>query len=198
MFIGIVGAAGLAAALLWQQRARQPLVLATGTFLTPGRELPDFSLIDHHGRNFARDNLRGHWSLLFFGFTNCPDLCPTTLTLLAAMEKSMLAAADPVRPSVVFVSVDTARDTPAQLARYIPNFDPDFIGVTGRDQASIEALTARMGVAASIQLQPDGSYSVDHSAAIFVVNPAGQLTAILTGPFTVDTLRNDFRRMVAG
>lgn len=198
MFIGIVGAAGLGAALIWQQRAHAPIVLATGTVLAPARELPDFSLIDHHGRNFARDNLRGHWSLVFFGFTNCPDLCPTTLTMLAAMEKTMLAAADPVRPSVVFVSVDAARDTPEQLARYIPNFDPEFTGVTARDQASIEALTARMGVAASIQLLPDGSYSVDHSAAIFVVNPAGQLTAILTGPFTAEAVRSDFRRMVAG
>jgi protein SCO1/2 len=198
MFIGIVGAAGLGAALSWQHRTRQPLALATGTFLAPARALPDFSLIDDHGRNFARDNLRGHWSLLFFGFTNCPDLCPATLTLLAAMEKNMLAAGDPVRPKVVFVSVDAARDTPEQLARYIPNFDPEFTGLTARDQTSIETLTARMGVAAKITLQPDGSTSVDHSAAIFVVNPDGQLTAILTGPFTVDALRGDFRRMVAG
>jgi protein SCO1/2 len=133
---------------------------------------------------------------MFFGYTNCPDLCPTTLTTLASLESTLRAAADPVVPQVVFISVDTHRDTPEQLARYLPNFDPQFIGLTAASQPAVEAMAARMGVMAQVRLQSDGTYSVDHSAAILVVDPAGRLRAILTGPYSVDALRADFRRIV--
>lgn len=195
-FLAMVAAAGLAAAIFWHIPASQPVTLATGTYL-PARALPDFSLIDQHGKGFTSAGLHGRWSMLFFGYTNCPDLCPATLTTLAAMERTMRAAADPVRPQVVFVSVDARRDTPEQLARYVPNFDPEFIGLTAAAQSDVEAMAAAMGVAASIRPQSDGSYSVDHTAAIFVVDPTGQLRAILTGPFGVDALRADFHRIVA-
>ena len=72
----------------------------------------------------APANLRGHWSLLFFGYTNCPYFCPTTLTTLAAMQARLRAENATVLPQVIFVSVDAKRDTPAQLAKYLPNFDP--------------------------------------------------------------------------
>jgi protein SCO1/2 len=197
VFMCIVGIAGIGAALLWHHPS--PAVeLATGSLITPAHELPDFSLIDQHGRKFGRSNLRGHWSMLFFGYTNCPDFCPTTLTTLAAMEKRLRAAAAPVRPLVIFVSVDAKRDTPAQLAKYVPYFDPEFIGVTAADQPTIEAVAKKMGVSVIITPQPDGSYTVDHSSMIFVLDPGGKLTAVLTGPFTVDALQNDFERIVAG
>ena len=99
---------------------------------------------------------------------------------------------------MIFVSVDAKRDTPAQLAKYVPYFDPEFIGLTAADQPSIEAVTARLGVGVIITPKADGSYSVDHSGTIFVLNPNGDLTAILTGPFTVDSLQADFQRIVAG
>jgi protein SCO1 len=134
--------------------------------------------------------------LLFFGFTNCPDLCPTTLTALAAVEKRLRAAASP-RPQVVFVSVDAKRDTPAQLSRYVPFFDPEFIGVTAADQAAIESFARQLGVAVIIGPERDGNYSVDHSAAIFVVAPDGRLAAILTGPNTVESVFTDFQRIAA-
>jgi protein SCO1/2 len=193
--VALAGLAGLSAAYHFHHPNAAP-TLAIGTYL-PARQLPEFSLIDQHGKTFVSADLRGHWSMLFFGFTNCPDLCPTTLTTLASMEKTMRTADDPVRPQVVFVSVDTQRDTPAQLASYIPNFDPEFIGLTATSQPVVEAMAAGMGVAADVRLQSDGSYSVDHSAAIFVVDPAGQLRAILTGPFSVDALRGDFRLILA-
>ncbi len=193
----IVGIAGFGAALIWRHPGGA-IELATGTVLVPKRELPDFSLIDQSGRKFDRTNLRGHWSMLFFGYTNCPDFCPATLTTLAAMEKRMRAAAAPVRPQVIFVSVDAKRDTPAQLARYVPYFDPEFIGVTAADQPGIETVARKMGVSVIITTRADGSYTVDHSGAIFVLDPGGRLTAILTGPFTVDALQRDFERIVAG
>ena len=194
--MGIIGVAGLAASLLWRHRA--PAVdLTTGTFITPSRELPDFSLIDQQGRPFGSANLHKHWSMLFFGYTNCPDLCPTTLTTLAAMEKRLRAAKASVLPRVVFVSVDAKRDTPAQMAKYVPYFDPDFIGLTAADQPSIEAVAKKLGVSVILQPTSDGNYTVDHSGAIFVVDPGGRLAAILGGPFGVDGLQGDFQRIVA-
>jgi protein SCO1 len=192
----IAGLTGVAAGLLWRH-SLSPVELATGALLTPQRALPDFSLIDARGRSFGPGNLRGRWSLMFFGYTNCPDFCPTTLTALAAMEKRLRASGAPVRPQVIFVSVDVKRDTPEQLAKYVPYFDPEFIGITAADQPSIEALARKLGVAVIISPKPDGSYTVDHSGAIFVVDPAGKLTALLTGPFTADALQADFERIVA-
>jgi protein SCO1/2 len=196
LFICIAAASGFAAALIWPHR-QTALELATGTALTPRQALPDFSLTDSHGRSFGSANLRGHWSLMFFGYTNCPDFCPTTLATLAALQKQ-LRADNATLPQVIFVSVDAKRDTPAQLAKYVPYFDPDFIGITALDQPSIEAVAKQWGVPVMVQPAKDGNYTVDHSGAIFVLDPAGRLAAVLSGPFTVSALQSDFRRIVTG
>jgi protein SCO1/2 len=196
-FICIAGILGVGAAIIWRHTA-PPVELSTGTYLSPRRVLPEFSLIDQRGQPFGPQNLRGHWSLLFFGYTNCPDFCPATLSTLAAMEKRLRAAGAGVRPQVIFMSVDAKRDTPLQLAKYVPYFDPEFIGITAADQPAVEAVARKLGVAVIIQPKPDGSYTVDHSGAIFVLDPWGKLAAILTGPFTVDALQADFERIVAG
>jgi len=194
--ICIVGVAGVAASLIWRHPA--PAVeLSTGTLLAPSRKLPDFSLIDQHGREFGAANLRGRWSLLFFGYTNCPDFCPTTLTTLAAVQKRLREGSAALLPQVVFVSVDAKRDTPAHLAAYVPNFAPEFIGVTAADQPSVEAFARTLGVSVSIEPTANGDYFVNHSALIFVLNPEARVAAILTGPFTVEPLAEDFRRIVA-
>jgi protein SCO1/2 len=171
-------------------------VLASGTILAPARALADFSLIDNRGRSFGAENLRGHWSLMFFGYTNCPDYCPTTLTTLAALERQLRAAKMVAPPQVVFVSLDAKRDTPAQLNQFVPAFDPDFIGLTAANQPAIESLAKKWGVALNIHYAADGNYIVDHSTVIFVIDPGGKLAAILTGPFTIDALRSDFQRIV--
>jgi protein SCO1 len=188
-------AGGIAAALM---ATHKPPVLATGTLLVPSRAVADFSLLDHQGRSFGSANLRGHWSLMFFGYTNCPDFCPTTLATLAAVEKRMRAEGSASPPQVIFVSVDAKRDTPAQLAKYVPYFDAEFIGLTAADQPAIEALAKQWGVVVSIRPATDGNYAVDHSAEIFVIDPKGDLAAILTGPFSADTLRSDIERIVTG
>src|SRR5271167_1922182 len=120
---------GLGAALLWRYSSSPQIQLATGTYLAPARAVPDFSLIDQRGAPFGPRNFDGHWSLMFFGYTNCPDFCPTTIVTLAAMEKN-LRGKGAIRPQVVFISVDARRDTPPQLAKYVPYFDPSFLGVT--------------------------------------------------------------------
>ena len=191
--VALAGLAGPAAA----PAASAATELATGSVLEPRRELPEFSLLDQQGRAFTRARLRGTWSLLFFGYTSCPDVCPATLTTLAAFAAELRRAGDAVRPQVVFVGVDARRDTPAQLARYVPFFDPEFIGVAAPDQATIAALARSMGVFVMITPRRDGAWQVDHSSAIFVVDPAGSIVAILTGPFSAAALAGDFRRLVA-
>ena len=196
VFVCVLAAGGFAAAIIWSPKP--PPALASGTILAPARPLADFSLIDNQGRSFGAANLRGHWSLMFFGYTDCPDYCPTTLTMLAALEKQLRAAKTVAPPQVIFVSVDAKRDTPAQLNQFVPNFDPEFIGLTAASQPAIEALAKKWGVAVNIQYAANGNYIVDHSTEIFVIDPAGNLAAILTGPFTVDALQSDFRRIVTG
>jgi protein SCO1/2 len=193
VLIVAIGCAGTAAGLWWRQHAPAAPQLATGTLLDPRPEMPNFTLIDHQGRPFTPGNLQGAWSLLFFGYTNCPDVCPTTLTTLAAMQKALRDARFVPLPQVVFISVDAARDTPAQLARYVPYFDPGFIGVTAATQPELEAFTSAMHVPVAIERAADGSYSVDHSAAIFVVAPDDRLAALLSGPFTAQNLAADWR-----
>jgi len=196
-FICFLVIAGVAAALMWRHRAA-PVELTTGILLRPSRALPDFSLIDQKGRTFGAADVRGHWSLMFFGYTNCPDFCPTTLTTLAAMEKNLVAAKAAVLPRVLFVSVDAKRDTPAQLDKYVPYFNPEFIGLTAADQPSIESLAKKLGVGVVIEpATSDGNYTVDHSGAIFVLDPGGRIAAILSGPFSVSDLQSDFQRIVA-
>ena len=196
MFLCVLAAGGFVAAVIWSPKP--PPTLASGTILAPTRALADFSLIDNQGRGFGTANLRGHWSLMFFGYTNCPDYCPTTLTTLAALEKQLRTAKTVAPPQVIFVSVDAKRDTPAQLNQFVPNFDPGFIGLTAADQPAIEALAKKWGVAVNIQYAANGDYIVDHSAEIFVIDPAGNLAAILTGPFTLDALESDYQRIVTG
>jgi protein SCO1 len=190
--LGILAAATVVAALHWWPKPE----LASGTILAPARALADFSLIDNKSRTFGSRDLLGHWSLMFFGYTNCPDYCPATLTTLAALQKQLRAEKTVAPPQILFVSVDAKRDTPAQLNEFVPNFDPDFIGLTAASQPAIEALAKKWGVAVNIQTAANGNYIVDHSAVIFVIDPAGSLAAILTGPFTVDALRSDFLRIV--
>jgi protein SCO1/2 len=113
------------------------------------------------------------------------------------MQTRLRAENTAALPQVIFISVDAKRDTPAQLARFLPNFDPGFIGVTAADQPSIEDVARKFGVAVSIQPAADGNYAVDHTTAILVLNPDARITAMLTGPFSADALRADFQRIVA-
>ncbi len=193
----VMAALGAAAALLWRHEQTVPQ-LVTGTRLEPRRALADFSLIDQQGRQFGSANLRGRWTIMFFGYTNCPDFCPTTLSTLAALQKQLRSIKGAVLPQVVFVSVDAKRDTPAQLAKYVPYFDPSFIGLTAADQPAIEAVAKDLGVAVIINQTEGGNYTVDHSGELFVLDPSGRVAALLTGPFTTQALAGDWQLITAG
>jgi protein SCO1/2 len=153
--------------------------------------------VDASGQAFGPERLRGHWSLLFFGFLNCPDICPTTLATLAAAKAALASLPAGERPAILFVSVDPGRDTPELIGRYVAHFDPSFSGATGSREA-IDALAAALGVAVMIgPPADDGSYAVDHSAAIFLVDPGARIAALFGTPHDADAIARDYRRIVA-
>ena len=161
--------------------------LIEGLLWPPARQLGAFALSDHRGQSFDPQRLSGKWSLLFFGFTHCPDVCPNTLQLLKSVAPQL-----PADTQVVFVSVDPERDTPEQLADYVTYFHPDFIGVTGTQEA-VNALTAQLGVVHMRSADGDaGNYTVDHSASIFLVDPALRLVGLFSPPFAGDALHRHY------
>ena len=165
---------------------------ANGLFLfdTP-RDVGDFSLTDHRGQSFARGDLKDRWTLIFFGFTHCPDICPTTMAELAEL-KSQLADTEASDARVVMVSVDPARDTPDRLAQYVPYFHPDFIGVTG-EFADILSVAQRLNAPFRKVSEPDGGYQMEHSANVMLMNPRGDYHGFFRAPLDIPKMRVTLR-----
>ncbi|HZO23233.1 MAG TPA: SCO family protein [Steroidobacteraceae bacterium] len=163
--------------------------LASGTWLPAPRAVGDFHLTDHLGQPFTAQNLQGKVSLVFFGFTHCPDVCPTTLAKLAQVRK---VAAVPAL-QVLFVTVDPERDTPTAMGLYVHAFDPEFIGLTG-DTQEIQRLSAKFGIAATRVELPGGDYTMDHSAAVFLLDRQGRIAAIFTPPFDIQRFALDLHQ----
>jgi protein SCO1/2 len=194
--VGIVAiAAGMLLSRALLHRTGGP-TLAKATLLEPSRPLPAMTFVDEQGQPFGPDRLQGHWSILFFGFTSCPDICPTTLALLAQVEKQLADLPAEQRPQVILVSVDPQRDSPEQLAKYVKSFSATFTGITG-EQAAVHEFALKMGVPVAISPLPGGSYTVDHSAAIFIVDPSGALRALSSTPHNVPLIAEDYRSIVA-
>lgn len=176
--------------------ARVPQAAMTaGTLLEPPRPLPALSLVDQSEQPFTLERLRNRWTFLFFGFTNCPDVCPATMGVLKQLEASLQDLPANERPQVVLVSVDPERDTPQQLASYVRFFSPSFTGVTGTQEA-LDSFTRALGVPVAISKR-DGNYSVDHSAAIFLIDPGTNLRALFSTPHEPARIGADYRRIVA-
>jgi protein SCO1/2 len=160
--------------------------------------LPAFVLQGPKGE-FANADLQGRWSFMFFGYIQCPDICPTALSLMKEV-KAVLAATPTVPPTptfqLVFVSVDPRRDTRKLLDEYMVVFDPTFIGVSGDDSA-LAPLTKNLGV---YYRRNDGAdqerYTVDHSATIYLIDPQGRLRAVFSPPQEASKLVADYRRIV--
>lgn len=157
-------------------------LIDAGIILLPqSRAVPDVQMTDQDGQPVALDSLKGKWSLLFFGYTYCPDICPTTLAQLRQV-KSELPKEAVERLQVVLVSVDPNRDTPTQLKQYLGYFDKDFRGLTG----SVED-TQTLSNGLSIPFIPADTskpgYTVDHSANLAIVGPDGRQRGFVRAPF---------------
>jgi protein SCO1/2 len=165
------------------------------TILPQPRELPPLDLVDQDNRPLPHDFLRNRWTVVFFGFTQCPDVCPTTLATLARMKQKLADLPAEQQPRVLLVSVDPERDTAAILKPYVTFFDPSFLGATGTLAATGQAASAFSVPFAKVPL-PDGGYTMDHGAGLFVVSPAGALAAYSSPPLDATVLARDFRKVV--
>ena len=174
-----------------------------GTILSPARKISIPALTKDSGETFSMDDLMGHWSLFFFGYTHCPDICPVTMGVVSQAKK-IATGNNHMFPEVFFVSVDPERDTVEMLTDYVRYFDKDFVGVTGEANL-IKALTLQMSVVYMIipadndtGAEPkDGStYTVDHSAALLLLNPEGKLAAFFNPPHDAKTILKDFQTVV--
>ncbi|MGD2007153.1 MAG: SCO family protein [Cellvibrionales bacterium] len=179
-------------------RIQQPRIMSASemqanglyAFETP-RDFGDFQLVDHRGDPFTPNALEGRWTLLFFGFTHCPDICPTTMSFLARLVEQ-LDGTEAANTQVVLVTVDPARDTPETLADYVPYFDPDFLGVTGE---FIEILGFARSLNAPFRkvTADDGSYQVDHSANVMLINPRGHFHGFFKAPLDLAKVKVTYR-----
>ncbi|PCK09389.1 MAG: SCO family protein [Alteromonadaceae bacterium] len=159
------------------------------------RIIKPFQLRDHHNKPFELTDIQGKWSLMYFGFTHCPDICPTTLADLNRMM-GMLEDEYAEQVQVTLVSLDPARDTPEVLAQYVPYFNPSFIGVTG-EFINIMQLTQNVNVAFNKISQGDDSYTIDHSSYLVLVNPRGHYHGFFKPPFEPTTLKLTLQSIIS-
>lgn len=153
--------------------------------------VPEFALTDQTGAAFTPEDLRGRYTWMFFGFTNCPDVCPITLNLLAQARAALQERNPAVVPEVVFVSVDPARDSAERIAAYVSSFDPAFRGVRGSD-AELGPLLAKLGVAVQKHAHGGDNYNVVHNPHVYLIGPDGSWIAVSSPPHTPETLASDY------
>lgn len=165
--------------------------LRTGTF-DPPRAAPDFTLQGSHGKSIRMSDYRGKVVALGFGYTSCPDICPTTLADLAKARRKLGAPAD---FQVIYVTVDPERDGAAQLRTYLGAFDPAFLGVTGTPGEMAEVRKA-YGIQTSRVGQPP-TYFVHHSSYVYLVDRAGKLRAAMPFGVPVDDIVHDVKALLA-
>lgn len=195
--LAIAGLAALALGVWLASRTFAPKVptLASGTALPERRAVADFALTDQDGAPFNRSRLEGHWTLLFAGYTHCPDVCPTTLAVMKALDQRLAARGEAVQ--MVFVSVDPDRDTPEQLRRYVRYFSPTLIGATGPD-AELQKLCGSLGLAfMKVTGASKDDYAMDHSAALVLLDPQARIAAYFQPPHKADTLAADLGTLLS-
>lgn len=214
MLLGFVlanSAIAAVAALLFLTRPTPPPQIQ-GVLLPQARALAPFELTDHRGKTFSNRNLQGHWHIVSYGFTTCPDVCPATLAELASF-RSHLTPELRSDLKILFYSVDHQRDTPRQLASYVSFFDPDFTGLTATqgEQAGAAAFAGSLGIMSVLTpaegtTLDEGDYQVAHGVTLLLLNPDGELQAVLEPGlvdaqgfpgFDIATLLRDYARIRA-
>ena len=185
----VVAAFGLWLGMRFANAPAQPK-LASALLYPEPRAIPDFALQQANGKPLTLADWRGHWNFVYFGYTTCPDVCPTTLAELKSVwaELGKRGVQDKLRFD--FVSVDPDRDTADALAKYVGFFSPDFVAATGTD-AELTKLTRSLGIVYSRTKKDDGSVEVDHSGSIVIVDPQARLVGLFRPPFAAKDLADD-------
>ncbi len=214
LMAGLIMAASALVVILAIFLVRKPALEITvrgGRAIIPVVDIPQFSLIDQQGLPFNNDSLKGHWTLMMTGFTYCPDVCPTTLSIMAAFFAKLEAMPEDKNkaPQFIFLSVDPFRDTLEEIGRYVAYFHKDFIGLTGTPE-KINKLVSGLGMY-YVYTDPDDDhllddvlhepakkdYGVVHSSRVLFINPQAKLVAVLSQPFEADDILTLFSQLQA-
>jgi protein SCO1/2 len=171
-----------------------------GTYLDSSRAVNTFALTGIDDKVFNNSSLKGQWTLMFFGFTSCATLCPTTLAELAKMYRILEHKKIKQLPNVVMVSIDPERDTLDKLSQYMSAFHSNFYAARGPED-DVKAMTTEMGIAyekvANGDANSPNNYDVQHSGTVMLFNPQGELTAFFTTPHHADLLAKDYILLVS-
>jgi len=185
ILVAIGLAAVLAAGIFLGLRTQAPSEPKYALVLPAPNPLPAFSLVDQHGNPADQTVFEGQWDLVFFGFTHCPDICPTTLQVLSTAKTALEERGQSPLPRIVLVSVDPERDTPEIMSQYVDYFGDDNLGITGSLE-EVRKLTSGLGIYFEKQSADGDDYVVDHSAAVLVIDPDGGFHALFSGPHVVE------------
>ena len=187
--------AGLWLADIYREHDSQAMLLPDQviTLFPDPKPLTAFALADHKNRVFDLASLKGKWSFLLVGFTHCPDVCPTTLAVLARARESIAKSAlGAENVQFVFLSVDPNRDTASKLGQYVAYFDTTFLGVTG-DDAQIGSLAGQLGATYQVTITPGmENYPVYHTTAVFLLDPRARYHAVFTPPHDAEAMSQRF------
>ena len=199
--IAIVLGLALAAGTFFALRMQAPSEPEFALVLPAPDPVAEFSLLNQHGMPIDQTVFEGQWDLLFFGFTHCPDVCPTTLQVLAAAKATLQENGQVPLPRIVLVSVDPERDTPEVMRQYVDYFGEGNLGITGTLD-EITKLTSGLGIYFEKHAQNGDDYgddyAVDHSAAVLVINPDGGFEALFSGPQVIDNYVHDLPLVMGG
>ena len=197
IFVAIAIVAAVLAGAFVANRLEPPATANSAMILPDPDPVPAFALVDQHGNDIDESVFKGQWDLVFFGFTNCPDICPMTLQILATAKRQLAEAGEEPLPRIVLVSVDPERDTPELMARYVDYFGEGNLGITGSLEG-IRQLTSGLGIYFNKQPSDGENYNVDHSAAVLVIDPDGRFHALFGGPHVIENYVNDLPIVMAG
>ncbi|MFK7889661.1 MAG: SCO family protein [Granulosicoccus sp.] len=161
------------------------------------RQVSDFQLLDQNGAPLDKSVFENRWSIVFFGYTHCPDVCPITLQTMKNVVEMLKEQNEP-EPQVVFVSVDPSRDTSEIMKNYISYFNEDFLGITG-DQNEMHKFTRSLGIVASFTANDEEpeNYIVDHTASLLVIDPKLRVRAKMSPPHEAETILADYLTIIA-
>jgi protein SCO1 len=191
--LGIALAAGMFLALRHDPAADTPVA---ATVLPVAAALPPFRLVDDEGNEVGPEVFEGHWNLVFFGFTQCPDVCPLTLQTLSSARAALAESGETPLPRIVLVSVDPERDTPERLSAYVDSFGSGTLGLTGSPE-EIRRLTDALGIYFAKVGDDAEAYTVDHSSAVLLIGPDGRYRAVFGAPHEPENFVHDLP-LVAG
>jgi len=188
--------AAVACAVVFAILARPGEPSIAGFLYPDPKTISPFRLTDHNGKPFGLDSLKGKWSFVYFGYTYCPDVCPTTLAELSRAQKLLEGEGLGAGTQYVFVSVDSQRDTPKRLAEYVAFFDKKFVGATGSDEV-LTKFTREVGVFYSFPQGKKGKgYAVEHSSIVALFDPDARLRAVFTPPQKAEEVAEGFRKIL--